>query len=74
MVSFRFDDKNEAVKYDLTNACHGHNVHMRVVAGIYVTRPVPHNLVLGTCVYGCLSKITDTTERGTHVRRCTCIL
>jgi len=36
MVSFRFDDKNEAVKYDLTNACHEHNIHMPVVAGIYV--------------------------------------
>ncbi len=36
MVVFRFEDKNEVVKYDLTNACHEHNVHMRVDAGIYV--------------------------------------
>lgn len=35
------DEKNGAVKYDLTNAFHKHNVHMRVDAGIYVTRPVP---------------------------------
>ena len=29
-------DKNEVVDYDSTNACHEHNVRMRVVAGIYV--------------------------------------
>ena len=53
MVSFRFDDKNEAVKYDLTNECHEHNVHMHVVAGIYVIHlqfdHLPHS-VLGTRV------------------------
>ena len=42
---FGFDHKNEAVKYDLNNARPGHNGHLRMFSGIYVThlyvRPFP---------------------------------
>ena len=37
MVVFGFDHQNEAVKYDPNNARTGHNGHLRMFSGIYVT-------------------------------------